>query len=547
VVAAVIRIDDLERGGLDHTELYVPGIDLPEISHPGPRHNVTQTLRSVVLEGETHPPGYYLMMHPWTAAFGNGRGTMRLPSALLGTAAVLLVMLISWRAYGATLPTCLAGAMMALSGMQVFWSQHAKMYGPAAFFGLLSTWALLEAHARGGGRSWARALYVLATLAALSVLHFAWLLLLAQMVWVALEGLRRRSGPPMLRVQLLIVAVATPLLVIAAIQSGRSSYVAGKLSTFVGYLSFGFHISPSHFDPVFYAPQNTWALASMAVFAVIGGFLVIVGSTGPRVPQDAVETEGPSRWLAYLAVLAGASVSAALILWTLGPRPSLSSSAVMAAVSSLGAALVLEHGFSRWWPMVQGCCERLVPNWALGPRGLLLLSALLPVLVFALLSPIVRLAAPRTCMMFAPYLLILAGGGLARLLCRSRMWYVLAAVLAASHVASVVHYRAADHHPRDWDQLANLWRPRIASSDVIFVRSKDTMTSGVFVVLPHREYQYVANEWSRFVDAESPRRVWLVRPAGLEPYAPFQQALSGYEETERIDATGVSAFLYSRP
>jgi hypothetical protein len=39
----------------------------------------------------------------------------------------------------------------------------------------------------------------------------------------------------------------------------------------------------------------------------------------------------------------------------------------------------------------------------------------------------------------------------------------------------------------------------------------------------------------------------LVRPAGLEPYAPFQQALSGYEETERIDATGVSAFLYSRP
>ena len=55
-IAAVVRIDGLGSGGLDHTELYVPGIDLPEISHPGPRHSVRETVRSVLRRGRPTLP-----------------------------------------------------------------------------------------------------------------------------------------------------------------------------------------------------------------------------------------------------------------------------------------------------------------------------------------------------------------------------------------------------------------------------------------------------------------------------------------------------------
>ena len=73
LLAATVRLHDLEKSTVGHNEIYVPGIDLPwDLSNPHPRFTVWQTIASTVA-GEPHPPGYYLLMTPWTRWVGGPR------------------------------------------------------------------------------------------------------------------------------------------------------------------------------------------------------------------------------------------------------------------------------------------------------------------------------------------------------------------------------------------------------------------------------------------------------------------------------------------
>lgn len=60
----------LERKSITHPEMYVPGIHLADgVSEPAER----TTLRRVItgtFSSDTHPPGYYLLMFPWTRVAG---------------------------------------------------------------------------------------------------------------------------------------------------------------------------------------------------------------------------------------------------------------------------------------------------------------------------------------------------------------------------------------------------------------------------------------------------------------------------------------------
>src|SRR5208283_2310922 len=81
---------------------------------------------------DSHPPGYYLLMLPWTRRMGTSLRALRLPSAVLGTASIALVYVLG-ALIGAPVAGGVAAALVAFSGYQVFWSKVARMFALSCF------------------------------------------------------------------------------------------------------------------------------------------------------------------------------------------------------------------------------------------------------------------------------------------------------------------------------------------------------------------------------------------------------------------------------
>ncbi|MGC8839657.1 MAG: glycosyltransferase family 39 protein, partial [Anaerolineae bacterium] len=98
---------------------------------------------------DKHPPGYYLLLHFWIRAFGDGEVALRALGALLGALAVPpLVQLgeVLWdRRTG-----LLAGLYGACSPILIWYSQEVRMFGLAATLAAAGVWCLVEGLRRGG-------------------------------------------------------------------------------------------------------------------------------------------------------------------------------------------------------------------------------------------------------------------------------------------------------------------------------------------------------------------------------------------------------------
>ena len=92
---------------------------------------------------DTHPPLYYLLVHLWLRIAPVDEVSLRLPSVILGIAAIALIYRFTAELFDA--PTGLLSAMLlALSTMQLHYSQEARMYALLTFSVVLSSWALLR-------------------------------------------------------------------------------------------------------------------------------------------------------------------------------------------------------------------------------------------------------------------------------------------------------------------------------------------------------------------------------------------------------------------
>lgn len=99
------------------------------------------------------PPLYYILLHFWMRLFGESPLALRSLSALfsLGSVAVIL----SWRTPWLTRrQRLLAGLVLSITPLALYYAQEARMYSPVTFFCLVSIVYLERALRRGGGRSW---------------------------------------------------------------------------------------------------------------------------------------------------------------------------------------------------------------------------------------------------------------------------------------------------------------------------------------------------------------------------------------------------------
>jgi mannosyltransferase len=149
------------------------------------------------LAHDCSPPLFYFVTHTAIKVLGGTERAVRLPSALLGIAAVPLVAAVARGLGGSRWLGIAAGLLLATSPLHIWHSQEARMYALLVLLALASGW-FMAAWVRG--RHWLP--YVVTTALLLSTHHFALYLVAAEFLWLVL-----RTRPRKLRTATIALAV----------------------------------------------------------------------------------------------------------------------------------------------------------------------------------------------------------------------------------------------------------------------------------------------------------------------------------------------------
>ncbi|MCA9572790.1 MAG: glycosyltransferase family 39 protein, partial [Myxococcales bacterium] len=290
LVAAGLRLADLGDRTMGHIEAYVPGIEFPYgIAAPHPRITLWETLKGSF--EEPHPPAWYVLNWPWTKVFGDELFWLRLPSVLAGLLGIWLIYRVAADHLDRTTGV-VAAMILAVHGYHVFWSQIARPYSLSPTLALLGT-VLLTRAVGDGARRW-RLGYAATSLIGLATSYYYWPFFGAQMLWVFLATAGRRPAwRGILREQLAVLTLATPVVALALFQS-RESYLE---ATFGGVLEslrdewagLGYLFRP-YGDPRVAPPVGPIALHVLAGLTAV---LALVGLAAPKRPSRDPESAGP--------------------------------------------------------------------------------------------------------------------------------------------------------------------------------------------------------------------------------------------------------------
>lgn len=185
---------------------------------------------SIALTAEDiHPPLYYLLLHVWLI-FGRSEAAIRSFSAVVGVLSVLALYGLAREVWGER-PARLAGLLLALAPLHVWYSQEARMYALVTFWAILSTWAMVRFWR--SGRWPASAGYALTTAAGMYTHYYMGFVVLAQNAFILFLLLRRRGAwrdrlLPWIAGQAVWIALFAPWVpvVMRQIQGGGGEWVS---------------------------------------------------------------------------------------------------------------------------------------------------------------------------------------------------------------------------------------------------------------------------------------------------------------------------------
>jgi uncharacterized membrane protein len=98
---------------------------------------------SKFLPADFHPPLYYLIIKIWTMVFGYSEISLRIPSIIFGLGTIYFIYLIGRKLFNEK-TGLIASALLATSGLAVYYSQEARMYALATFLVSCSIYFLLK-------------------------------------------------------------------------------------------------------------------------------------------------------------------------------------------------------------------------------------------------------------------------------------------------------------------------------------------------------------------------------------------------------------------
>jgi 4-amino-4-deoxy-L-arabinose transferase-like glycosyltransferase len=500
-VALIVRLEGLERRGMTHVEVFIPGIPLPaEISAPPPRVGLLETV-AYHFHVEPHPQGYYFFMWGWSRVFGTSLTAIRLPSVLLGVAAVFLVFLLGARLFD-PVTGLVAAALLALNGHQVYWSQHARMYMPSCAFALGSTLLLVSLLRDRTREPLREAAYVAITWLMLFTQLLTWGLLGAQIVAALCLAKTSRRLPRILQLQGVIAMLGTPLLAHAVYRSRASEFLDRNLGAFLmEYLGFGFLFEPDGFSLV---PRDVPMMVTAALVVTAMVCLVLASRRPARLstPADGLPMDS-GRPVGALAV--GIALFVAGLSQLAWQRQL--AIAITALVPLMAAALLvladarwstLQPARDRWLSRVHGS----------GSLALLLILSIVPMLLLSAVHLAKPVLTSRASVVYTPFLLVAVAAGLAVAARRAGVAVVAALSLLAAHGASLAYYRSIPE-PNDYRSIAERINRDYREGDLIFIRAPHWMTTPLFyhLTVPHRSL--VASGFAEALEQSPQARVWV--------------------------------------
>lgn len=109
------------------------------------RQSVSATAASLALEEPQHPPGYYALAHFWVRLFGSSSASIRSLSALIGLLVLPSIYWLCIELFRSRTAAWIGVALLAISPVEVLFSQEAREYSLWATSALLLSASFLRA------------------------------------------------------------------------------------------------------------------------------------------------------------------------------------------------------------------------------------------------------------------------------------------------------------------------------------------------------------------------------------------------------------------
>ncbi|WP_224284447.1 glycosyltransferase family 39 protein [Streptomyces sp. LS1784] len=197
---------------------------------------------------------YYLLMHCWTAVFGDSTVSLRIPSVLAMAGAAALVALTAERLFGSRVAAVAAGLLLAVPPEISRYAQEARSYALVTCAIAAASYFLLRALERPTWRRWAPYCVAMALAGAGHLISFSTVAgqvgLLALHLWRTRAETDRRL---LWQYPLAVAVAALPVLPVVLLGSRQSDRQLGWIAvpSTRGLAFFGEHLFGS--DLVFYA------------------------------------------------------------------------------------------------------------------------------------------------------------------------------------------------------------------------------------------------------------------------------------------------------
>ena len=546
LLGAWVRIHELDERSFSHVESYFPGIEyLDHVSDPASRLDFRSNL--IWALNDVHGPLWYVLMLPYAELFGASLFVIRLQAVIFGVLSIALMYILGTLLKD-RLTGILAAAFLAFNGHHLFWSQTARFYAMACLLSLLSTWLLLHSVKAYTKSRWPPALYLGITYAGLVTLHYFWAVFVAQVVWVVLMTLAKETpSGSLLRRQVLLFLVASPLLTLVVYQA-RPMFLGGRtLAAVKGYLTFGFLFEP---NPVGVSSPE-WLIWLSEILPWLALLMFGAGVVARKTKLSATPVHEPRA--PTLAVLGIATLASGVVILfaidaagAIFPHKTtllrLTVSLPLAAFAFAWSVRFFAGKGTNSFLWMRRAIRRLEHD-----RLLVLLMATVPVFLIAALSQLVPFFAPRAMLLFTPFLLILLACGVSFVATQKRKASVVGAVfllvlLAIAHAASV-RSSLSFPGPADYKTAALGLLDGLEESDWIFLR-RHWATTPIFYYLKGEEDRFIARDYAGALRRRPGGRVWVIRPDYLQMPATMEDALRDRRRSDKIVARGIRVDLY---
>lgn len=224
-----------------------------------------------VADQESTPPLFYLLVWPWAQLAGDAEWALRLPSALLGIAAVPVLMAIG-RRLGGDRAALATGVLAATSPLLVWFSQEARAYALLLLLVAGSLLALLRALDEPAPRR--LLLWGVLSGLALTTHYFALFVVAGEAVWLAWRLRGRPSLLALAAAPLALLGAAVLPLALDQREADRASFIRDE--------PFGERLLavPKQWLVGYDGPLET-PVAVLAVLLAVGGAAGLASRFGP--------------------------------------------------------------------------------------------------------------------------------------------------------------------------------------------------------------------------------------------------------------------------